>query len=388
MEGAAPLLERTRELGALDDALTEARAGRGRVVIIETSAGLGKTSLLRAACQTAEEMGFTCSALERRSSSATSPTAACGSRWSPSWPASPPAPMPDGLFEGAAALSRPLFTPTGIERSSRFADRSFSMLHGLYWLLNNLADDEPIALAVDDLHWSDAESLRFLNYLTPRLDGLRLAVLACTRSGARSTELARLAASPEATVLRPAPLSVDATAALCARRAGGERRTGLRRRLPRSDRWEPVLPRGPPPGGRGTAAPDQLRGGRACPAHRPRRSDRGGAPPAFRSLGRGGLTRARRSGAGRRHQPRRGHGDDRAPRRRRSRGGGRVGRPGHLQAGRAPRVRPPDRAGGRARRHRSRELANDHARGARVLDRCGATDGTDRGADRRGRARR
>ena len=47
------------------------------------------------------------------------------------------------------------------------------MLHGLYWLLNNLADGAPIVLAVDDLQWSDTESLRFLNYLAPRLDGLR-----------------------------------------------------------------------------------------------------------------------------------------------------------------------------------------------------------------------
>ena len=33
-----------------------------------------------------------------------------------------------------------------------------------------------MALLVDDLHWSDAESLRFLNYLAPRLDGLCVAV--------------------------------------------------------------------------------------------------------------------------------------------------------------------------------------------------------------------
>ena len=70
------------------------------------------------------------------------------------------------------------------------------MLHGLYWLLNNLADGGPVALSVDDLHWSDRESLRFLNYLTPRLDGLCVVVLASTRSGGWPTDLARLAASP------------------------------------------------------------------------------------------------------------------------------------------------------------------------------------------------
>ena len=40
-----------------------------------------------------------------------------------------------------------------------------------------------MALFVDDLQWSDPESLRFLDYLAPRLDGLPVAVFASTRSG-------------------------------------------------------------------------------------------------------------------------------------------------------------------------------------------------------------
>ena len=78
-----------------------------------------------------------------------------------------------------------------------------------------------MALCVDDLQWSDPESLRFLNYLAPRLDGLPVAVFASTRSGENVTaDLARLAAGPETTLLRPGPLSVEATAALCERRLG------------------------------------------------------------------------------------------------------------------------------------------------------------------------
>jgi DNA-binding CsgD family transcriptional regulator len=95
------------------------------------------------------------------------------------------------------------------------------MLHGLYWLLNNLARRGPIALCVDDLHWADAESLRFLGYLAPRLDGLPLAVLASARARENVTaDLARLFAGPETKVLRLAPLSVEATAALCELRLG------------------------------------------------------------------------------------------------------------------------------------------------------------------------
>jgi hypothetical protein len=66
-------------------------------------------------------------------------------------------PERDRLFDGAASLSKPLFAPT--DASSPSADSSFSILHGLYWLLNNLADEGPVALYVDDLQWSDPESI-------------------------------------------------------------------------------------------------------------------------------------------------------------------------------------------------------------------------------------
>ena len=78
-------------------------------------------------------------------------------------------------------------------------------------------------LCVDDLHWSDTESLRFLNYLAPRLDGLALAVFASARTREHVTaDLARLAAAPETRLLRLEPLSIEATAKLCAARLGTE----------------------------------------------------------------------------------------------------------------------------------------------------------------------
>lgn len=44
-----PLLEREAEFAVLDSLLGEARAGRGRVALIEGAAGIGKTRLLGAA---------------------------------------------------------------------------------------------------------------------------------------------------------------------------------------------------------------------------------------------------------------------------------------------------------------------------------------------------
>jgi DNA-binding CsgD family transcriptional regulator len=222
IESAPTLLEREHELTELDNALTDAQRGQGRAVLVEAPAGLGKTSLLRAASHAAAAAGFTC--LRARASELERDFAyGCVRQLLEPAVADASGPGRDRLFDGSADLSKPLFSVTRGSQPSPGADTSFSMLHGLYWLLNNLADDAPVVLTVDDLHWSDAESLRFLNYLAPRLDGLALAVFASSRLGEQdSGELARLASAPETMVLRPGPLSTEATAALCERRLGGE----------------------------------------------------------------------------------------------------------------------------------------------------------------------
>jgi DNA-binding CsgD family transcriptional regulator len=215
IEGAARLLERERELGELSDAVSAAHAGHGRIVLVEAPAGLGKTSLLRAAARTAGEAGFTC--LRARASELEHDFAyGCVRQLLEPALARAAGVERDRLFQGAAALAGPLFAPSGTPHPLSAGDGSFSILHGLYWLLVNLADERPVALSVDDLHWCDSESLRFLNYLAPRLDGLQLVVLASTRSGESvAVEVARLAAGPETTVLRPQPLSIEAAAELC-----------------------------------------------------------------------------------------------------------------------------------------------------------------------------
>ena len=211
----APLLERQGELAELSRALNEAAQGRGRVVLIEAPAGLGKTSLLRVACQAATGAGFL--GLRARASELEHDFAyGCVRQLLEPAVTRVPDAERDRLFQGAAALSTPLFAPAGVPPASRWGDGSFAMLHGLYWLVCNLADQGPVVLSVDDLHWCDPESLRFLNYLAPRLDGLPVAVLASARSGEQvAVDLARLAAGPETTSLRPEPLSIEATAALC-----------------------------------------------------------------------------------------------------------------------------------------------------------------------------
>jgi hypothetical protein len=128
----------------------------------------------------------------------------------------------DSLFQGAAALARPL-----LERwESASADGTeFPLLHGLYWFVSNLAERQPLLVAVDDLHWADRSSLSVLLYLSQRLDGLPIALTAALRPhepSAADDVLAALRARPGAAVIKSPALSaegVDASFA-CASRSG------------------------------------------------------------------------------------------------------------------------------------------------------------------------
>ena len=100
---------------------------------------------------------------------------------------------------------------------------SFAALHGLFWLASNLAAEQPLLLAVDDLHWCDRPSLRFLAYLARRLEGLPILLATTVRSGEPGSDptlLAELVLDPAAQALEPGPLSRDGAAALVRERLG------------------------------------------------------------------------------------------------------------------------------------------------------------------------
>ena len=109
-----------------------------------------------------------------------------------------------------------------------------SALHGLYWLTANLAAERPLLVLVDDIHWADLASLRWLAYLAQRLDGLAVSLVAAARpaeAGEGQPVLDELAAQP-----------VDRGA----RAARAERRRGRPRDRARARR-EPERRRSPPP---------------------------------------------------------------------------------------------------------------------------------------------
>ena len=62
------------------------------------------------------------------------------------------------------------------------SDRQLRLFEPTAGLLERAGDRTAVVFAVDDLHWCDRASLRFLAYLVRRLEGLPVLVLASLRS--------------------------------------------------------------------------------------------------------------------------------------------------------------------------------------------------------------
>jgi DNA-binding CsgD family transcriptional regulator len=209
------LLERDGELAAIGRVL-----GEGGVLAVEGGAGIGKTSLLDAACERAEDAG--CEVLRARGSELEAAFAfGVVRQLFERRLADVKADERDELFAGPAAAAQPLLTGEPAEESGQ--DKSFAVLHGLYWLAANLTSIWPLVIAVDDAHWADGPSLRWLAYLAPRVEGLALSLLVALRPAEpASAEAPLLALRLGATVVRPNLLSGGAVGAIVRERLGGE----------------------------------------------------------------------------------------------------------------------------------------------------------------------
>src|SRR5262245_39679185 len=212
------LLERESQVAALRTLTDAARSGDGRFVVIEGSAGLGKTRLLaeaRAIARSAEMRVLASRGGELEGEFA---YGIVRQLFEPLLASV----LPDlrtELLSGPARLVESLFEtsqPTGSEYVA--TESSFAILHGLYWLAAHVALHQPTLLAIDDLHWADSPSLRWLLYLTRRLEGVPLLVVAGTRppegEGHDPTLVAELIADPQAASIRPEPLGRASIAVL------------------------------------------------------------------------------------------------------------------------------------------------------------------------------
>lgn len=207
------LLEREREVAAIERLLDGAASGRGQLAVVEGPPGIGKTTLLRAAESLARGRGLTVlaargSPLERDFSfglvRSLFERLLLGEGQGP-------------LFAGAASLARRALAPSDEGDGLAREDASHATLHGLYWLTANLASRTPLLLSIDDCHWADAPSLRYLAHLGARLDGVPALVLVAARTGdpeAESELVLSLLSLSTREPLRPGPLGPEAAAEL------------------------------------------------------------------------------------------------------------------------------------------------------------------------------
>jgi DNA-binding CsgD family transcriptional regulator len=228
-QSVAQVREGLGQVGYLADesaALVSFLAQRlGKPVLVEGPAGVGKTELLRAARAAAERSSIV--PLEARGSELEQ-SFAFGVVRQLLEPVISAAPGQPALFAGAAGPAERLFEPP--EAWPAGADGGFEALHSLYWLVVNLTDRAPLLVLVDDCHWVDGDSLRFLAHLAQRIEGLPVVMLLAGRPPESTVSevesvWARLASRPEAVALYPRPLSESAAAALVRERLGAEAAT-------------------------------------------------------------------------------------------------------------------------------------------------------------------
>jgi DNA-binding CsgD family transcriptional regulator len=218
MPATTALLERDAELATIESLLSAAGSGSGRLLTIEGEAGAGKTSLLEAIGRLADEGGMR--VLRAR-----------GGEYERDFPYGVVRQLfePMLLFDeaqrtellaGSAALAAPVFD---LQAARRGDTDPLAIQHGLYWLTADLAASSPTVLLVDDAQWADLASLRAFVYAGRRLEGLSVLIAFTVRTGepgGHEELLDQLRSQPTASLIEPAPLSVQATRDLTAAEVG------------------------------------------------------------------------------------------------------------------------------------------------------------------------
>jgi DNA-binding CsgD family transcriptional regulator len=212
------LLEREAQVSVLQALADAAQEGGGRLIVVEGSVGIGKTRLLAEARAIADSAGVRVLAARGGELEGEFAYGIVRQLFEPLLASAAPDIRAE-LLSGPAALLEPLFGTSQLAASQDApAEGSFALLHGLYWLAANVAFQQPTLLTIDDLHWADTPSLRWLLYLTRRLEGVPLLVAVGTRppegEGRDPTLVAELIADPEAAPIRPGPLGRASIAVL------------------------------------------------------------------------------------------------------------------------------------------------------------------------------
>ena len=199
------LIERESELAVLDDVLRAAASGQGAAALIEGEAGIGKTRLMGLARARAEEAGL--HVLYATADEIETGVPFAGARVLLGRAARDV--PPDGPARlGVLALDGALPDPSGP------GSRGDEVVHALWWLIVELADEQPLALFLDDAQWADELTLALLRTAARRATELPLALVVAARPAAAGHAHAVLGGERAFVRVEPPPLSAAGTARL------------------------------------------------------------------------------------------------------------------------------------------------------------------------------
>jgi DNA-binding CsgD family transcriptional regulator len=210
------LLERERELEMVQAGLVEARSGHGCVVVVEGVAGIGKTALVTALCTQARDDGIVALTALSGELEQELPFSVVRQLFEPS--------VRSSTLTGAARLAAPVFDDSLVADATSVG----AVVHGLYWVCSDLADESPLLLVIDDVHWVDDASLRFISYLARRITDIPIMLVLAGRPAPPGSglDLALSGLTPRRLFLQPLSetavsrlvreiLDVDADDAFC-----------------------------------------------------------------------------------------------------------------------------------------------------------------------------
>jgi DNA-binding CsgD family transcriptional regulator len=234
------LLEREAELERIVRAAARSVEGEPALVVVEGAAGLGKTALLLEARRRLRQAPTTVLAGRPGEQEVSFAYGVLRQLLGPLLAAVSPEER-ETVVSGPAA--RALAALGDGESQTPSFDVSFGILDALYWLTANLSVRGPLALFVDDAHWADSPSLRFLAHLLRRMEGLRIAVVVALRPGepgAPDALLDTIRLDPLAEVLTLLPLSERAVGRIVRLEVTGSTDAAFRRACYRACAGNPL----------------------------------------------------------------------------------------------------------------------------------------------------
>jgi DNA-binding CsgD family transcriptional regulator len=226
--GGIGLLERDDALATIADVLDDARSGNGRALLISGHPGMGKTRLHEAALDEARRRDLlairgTGSELEQNLAFGVA------GQLLRSLSSEIPSTRRAELLAEAPSHVRTLDGP-GEAEAQPDAGEDLAVSHGLFTLLATATESTGAVVAIDDLHWTDTASLRFVLYLLHRLDELPVTLVLTSRIVADddpAQTLDRISVHPRLEITELTPLGPDAVCELVGERLGDRADSGL-----------------------------------------------------------------------------------------------------------------------------------------------------------------